>query len=163
MRGIFLLLAFCGASLLVRAQQPPAVTLAALEQRVAAAPDTLFVLNFWATWCRPCVEEMPYFEVAGQHYAPQKVKVIFVSLDLASEYAGRLPAFLKRKHLANEVLWLDEPKIQTKIDAVSADWTGAIPATLFWHAASQTRRFHEGDYTQATLDATLDELLQEIK
>lgn len=144
------------------AQGPPAVTLDALMRRVEAAPDTVFVLNFWATWCRPCVEEMPYFEVAGKEYADRKVKVIFVSLDLKSEYAGRLPAFLKKRRFDNEVLWLDEPKIQTKIDAVDPTWTGAIPATLFLHGRSQLRRFHEGDYNQATLNAALDDILHAI-
>jgi thiol-disulfide isomerase/thioredoxin len=162
MRQLLVILAFLSLSTCLRAQQPASITLEALEQRVAASPDTLFVLNFWATWCRPCIEEMPFFDNAGEAYAAQRVKVIFVSLDLKSELP-RLTTFLRKRRFKAEVCWLDEPKIQTKIDAVSPEWTGAIPATLFVHGTSQTRRFHEGDYDQQGLNSELDLLLSSIK
>jgi thiol-disulfide isomerase/thioredoxin len=162
MRYFLVLMIFLGLSVSVRAQLPAAVTWEALHERAAAGQDTLYVLNFWATWCRPCVEEMPYFEVAGKEFASKKVKVIFVSLDLKSEYEGRLATFLKKRHFDNEVLWLNEPKIQTKIDEINPEWTGAIPATLFFHANSRTQSFHEGDFTQETLNAALADILSRI-
>jgi thiol-disulfide isomerase/thioredoxin len=152
---IFLLFVATGG---LFAQIPPKVTLSGLNARVESHPDTLFVLNYWATWCKPCVLEMPYFEQVAKENANRPMKVIFVSLDLASEYENRLAQFLKRKQLQCEVLFLDEPKIQTKIDEIDPSWTGALPATTFVRKSTQTRIFHEGDYTLESLQSEISKL-----
>ena len=133
------------------AQMTPKVTLAELEARAESNPDTLYIYNFWATWCRPCVEEMPHFDQVSQDYAAKAVKVVFVSLDLPSQYEVKLTQFLKKRKFHAEALWLDEPSIQTKIDLVSSEWTGAIPATLFIRKGAGLRKFHEGDFTLESL------------
>ena len=55
-----------------------------LKQMLSAESDTIYVINFWATWCKPCVKEMPYFEKLGANFADKKLKVILISLDLPS-------------------------------------------------------------------------------
>ncbi len=68
-------------------QQPVhEVTLEQLQEKVIRpANDTLYVVNFWATWCKPCVAELPYFEEAGEKYKSEKIKVLLVSLDFLRE------------------------------------------------------------------------------
>lgn len=131
--------------------QIPKTTLAELEARAESNPDTLYIYNFWATWCRPCVEEMPHFDQVSKDLDSLPVQVVFVSLDLPSEYGQRLPQFLKKRKFHAQALWLDEPKIQTKIDLVSPEWSGAIPATLFIRKSQGLRKFHEGDYSLESL------------
>lgn len=157
------MLLICAFGLLFKvaaAQAPPKTTLEKLNQRVEAHEDTLFIINYWATWCKPCVLEMPHFEQVAEDYREKPVKVIFVSLDLPSEYDNRLAQFLKKKKLKSEVLFLDEPKIQSKIDEVDPAWTGALPATVFVKTYTGTRVFHEGDFTLESLRAEISKLVQ---
>ena len=51
--------------------------------------DTTYVINFWAMWCKPCVEELPYFETIRKNYSDKKVKVILVSLDFGNNVEER--------------------------------------------------------------------------
>ena len=58
----------------LQAQDIPVIEdFATLEARMNQPTDTLIVYNFWATWCRPCVAELPYFEKLNQEYAEKKV------------------------------------------------------------------------------------------
>ena len=63
------------------AQEIPFIKTAQLEQWLNADTDTVYVLNFWATWCGPCVAELPEFEKLNEKYAAQKVKVVLISTD----------------------------------------------------------------------------------
>lgn len=93
--------------------------------------DTTYVVNFWATWCGPCVKELPYFEQLTEAYKDHKVKVILVSLDFPKKMDRKLLPFLKKRQLKSDVVLLDDPKTNKWIDMVDPSWSGAIPVTLF--------------------------------
>lgn len=116
--------------------------------------DRVRVVNFWATWCRPCVAEMPFFESLPERI-PQ-AEVIFVSFDQAEELQARVIPFLQRHNIRSKVLLLDETDFNAFIDLVDPTWSGAIPATVF---LGKSRRFHEGELTRARLDEIVLELL----
>lgn len=94
------------------------------------ANDTLYVINFWATWCAPCVEEMPYFEKLHDETQGQKVKVLLVSLDFKKDLETKLIPFLKERKLQPQVIQLADGRYNDWIDRVSPEWSGAIPATI---------------------------------
>jgi thiol-disulfide isomerase/thioredoxin len=144
----------------LRAQKPEMIKMPALENIWNSDNDTLYVLNFWATWCQPCVAEMPFFDRVQQETEAQKVKVIFVSLDFKSEYESRLVAFLNRKKIYSRVVMLNEPKYNDWMPKVDSVWTGAMPATLFVQHSRGIRVFHEGTFTYATLKTQVDSLLK---
>lgn len=100
-----------------------------LLSRIEKNNDTLYILNFWATWCKPCVQELPDFEKINTEYKNQKVKVILVTLDFKEELKKRVIPFIKKNKYTTEVILLDEVD-GSFIDKVSKAWTGAIPATL---------------------------------
>jgi thiol-disulfide isomerase/thioredoxin len=100
-----------------------------LLSRIEKNNDTLYIVNFWATWCKPCVQELPDFEKINQEYKTQKVKVILVTLDFKEELKKRVIPFIKKNKYTSEVILLDEFD-GSFIDKVSKDWSGAIPATL---------------------------------
>lgn len=100
-----------------------------LLSRIEKNNDTLYIVNFWATWCKPCVQELPDFEKINAEYKNQKVKVILVTLDFKEELKKRVVPFIKKNKYTTEVILLDEVD-GSFIDKVSKDWSGAIPATL---------------------------------
>ncbi|MBT8232780.1 MAG: TlpA family protein disulfide reductase [Saprospiraceae bacterium] len=103
--------------------------------------DTTYVINFWATWCGPCVKELPYFEDLSERYDDKPVKVILVSLDFEKQIDKRLIPFLNKKEIKSEVVLLLDPKESTWIDKVDSEWSGAIPITLL--KSKNKSEFHE--------------------
>ncbi len=106
--------------------------------------DTTYIINFWATWCKPCVEELPYFEQLTAQYQSEKVKVILISLDFKKQIERKLIPFLKKHNLQSEVRVLYEPDANAWIDKVDPRWTGAIPATVIYKG--ERREFYEQSF-----------------
>lgn len=94
--------------------------------------DTTYVINFWAMWCKPCVEELPGFEKIRKNYSNKKVKVILISLDFGKNVEDRLTNFLARKKMNTHVVLLDDPDANSWIGKVDAKWDGALPATVIY-------------------------------
>lgn len=93
---------------------------------------TTYVINFWATWCAPCVKELPYFEQLQEKYADKGVEVILVSLDMPKMYETHLIPFVKKKNIELKIIALDDPKQNAWIPKVDENWSGAIPATYIY-------------------------------
>ena len=123
---------------------------AGLEYFLKQKNDTTYVVNFWATWCVPCVAELPNFEKINANYKKNKVKVILVSLDMAKMIDTRLLPFIKEKQIKSEVLLLRDPDADSWISKVDSTWSGAIPATLIYNA--DMRKFYEKSFTYDELE-----------
>ena len=106
--------------------------------------DTTYIINFWATWCKPCVEELPYFEQLTNTYQDQKVKVILVSLDFKKQLEKKLLPFIKKHQLQSEVLVLLDTNENEWVDKVDPSWSGAIPVTLVYK--NKKRAFYEESF-----------------
>lgn len=99
--------------------------------------DTTYVVNFWATWCSPCVKELPHFQKLYQEYKDKKVHLILVSLDFEDQLERKFYPFLKKNQLEGEVLLLSQKGMNDWIGKINADWEGALPATLLYKGAKQ--------------------------
>ncbi len=115
--------------------------------------DTIYVVNFWATWCVPCVEELPYFEKIDSLYKDKKVKVILVSTDFKKDIDSRLVPFIEKKKLKCEVNFLDELYDNEWIPKVDSLWQGNIPATRIYSPKTKDNSFVPGDIGFAQLDS----------
>ncbi|WP_340202839.1 TlpA disulfide reductase family protein [Ascidiimonas sp. W6] len=104
----------------------------AFEKFLQKDDGTTYVINFWATWCAPCVKELPYFEQLQEKYADKDVEVILVSLDMPKMYETHLIPFVKKKNLELKIIALDDPKQNSWIPKVDKNWSGAIPATYIY-------------------------------
>ncbi|MDZ4682998.1 MAG: redoxin domain-containing protein [Saprospiraceae bacterium] len=107
--------------------------------------DTTYVVNFWATWCKPCVEELPWFEQLHEQFQDQKVKVVLVSLDFKKDLEKKLLPFVQSRKLKSTVLALTDSGYQNWIDKVSPAWGGAIPVTLVYNA--RKRAFKDDQFS----------------
>ena len=99
-----------------------------LEKTVLNDNNTTYVVNFWATWCAPCVKELPHFEQLNSEN--KNLKVVLVSLDFKNQYEAKLLPFLKKKDIKSEVVLLADKDYNTWLPTVDKDWSGSIPATL---------------------------------
>ena len=107
-------------------------TFGAFEKQFIQSPpkDTIVVLNFWATWCKPCIQEMPYFSALDQDTSLGPIKVILVSLDLPSALDTRVKPFVEQRKITSEVVILGDGNANAWINKIDSNWSGAIPATL---------------------------------
>ncbi|MBP9151705.1 MAG: redoxin domain-containing protein [Flavobacteriales bacterium] len=140
------------------AQTVPIINVNQLESRLENGADTTFVVNFWATWCGPCVKELPFFETLGANNSSEKFKVLLVTLDFVENLESKVIPFISNKEIKSEVLLLDEGNPNEWIPRVSEKWSGAIPATIFVNTQKKTRHFHEGSFKEGELEAKLLEL-----
>jgi thiol-disulfide isomerase/thioredoxin len=119
--------------------------------------DSIYVVNFWATWCAPCVREIPAFEALNEKYKDQKVKVLLVSLDFPNQLESRVIPFVERMKMKSEVLLLNDPNSNRWIPLVSEEWTGAIPATVIY--SKDFRGFYEQEFHFEELEEIIKPLL----
>lgn len=153
-----LLLLLIATSLGVRAQNIPFIQKETLQQWLNADTDTVYVLNFWATWCAPCVEELPAFEKLHKEYGPKKVKVVLISTDFKRNVESKLKPFVKRKNLQSLVVFMDEPNPNNWVNMVSPEWSGALPATLIVYKRKNIALFFEKQLNYETLEEMMNGL-----
>jgi thiol-disulfide isomerase/thioredoxin len=140
----------------------PRVTVASFDdlQKETALrnDDTLYVVNFWATWCEPCVKELPAFQSAYKKFASKKVKMVYVSMNSAKEIAT-VEKFVEAKDMKPEVLLLGTNNPNAWIDKVDSSWGGSIPATVMYRHGKKLY-FHEGDFTEDKLNSIIQSKLK---
>lgn len=129
-----------------------------LQGYLTKKDETTYVINFWATWCLPCVKELPHFETLNKNYNDKGVKVILVSLDMPKKIETNLIPFIIKKKLQSEVIHLDDPDANTWIEKVAKEWSGSIPATLIYNKESQ--KFYERSFTYEELENELKTILK---
>lgn len=114
-----------------------------LEKDIFIHNDTTYVINFWATWCNPCVKELPYFENLNNKYVGQKIKVILISLDLKNQIESKLKPFIEKGNYKSKIVLLLDNKYNTWIEKVDSNWSGSIPATLLIKGNNRIFAEHE--------------------
>lgn len=143
---IFIFIIFLG-SFGVKAQNVSVIKYDVFEQLSKKQNDTTYVFNFWATWCKPCVAELPGFEQLNANSKNEKVKVILISLDFKRDLDSKLKKFITDKNIQSQVYLLDELNYNSWIDKVDQSWGGSIPATLIVNNSKNYRKFFEREFT----------------
>ncbi len=116
--------------------------------------DTVYVINFWATWCKPCVKEFPDFEKLNKEYKSKNVKVYMVSLDFPDKLEELVIPFIEKNNVKSNVIHLTDTDANKWINKVSPLWSGAIPATMIYKGNSA--EFHEESMTYEELKAIVE-------
>ena len=111
-------------------QPIPKIKITAIEKIINTPGNQIWVISFWATFCKPCVAEIPSFIRITDKYQSSHVKLMLVSLDLPSYYPAKIIAFAKKHHFNTSITWLNETNADYFCPKVDAQWNGAIPATL---------------------------------
>lgn len=150
--SIFLLLSISKIS----AQPIRVIKFNELQGIIQSNSPSIQVINFWATWCAPCVKELPLFEKLNAENK-ESIKITLINLDFADKI-DRVKSFVDRKKMKSEVFLLDEIDYNQWIDKVDKQWGGAIPATLVINPQNGKRKFIERELDEGELEKMIEEV-----
>jgi thiol-disulfide isomerase/thioredoxin len=122
--------------------------------------DTIYIVNFWATWCVPCVKELPSFSIVHDLYKDKPVKVLLVSFDFKEQYPAKLQAWVSKKKLRPEVIWFSETNPTEYIPKIAPQWEGGLPATLLVNNKTGAQKFKADEITLDELKTWIDQQLK---
>lgn len=154
---LLITLFFVGADL--SAQSIQKLSIRQLTQWIDTSTTPL-VINFWASWCAPCVREIPWFEKNIAKYSDKKLKLLLVSLDFADDYPDAIVAFAKKHNYQSEIVWLNESNPDSFCPKIDKSWDGTIPVSLFVNNAKKYRQFFNQQLPEPRLEQELQKLVQ---
>ena len=128
-----------------------------MEKYLHLEDDKTYIVNFWATWCAPCVKELPEFEELYHKYKEKNVELVLVSLDYPDQYESKLKPFMIKHNLQGRVICLDDAAMNVWIPKVNDEWDGGLPATLIYN--KNKRGFFYRTFTYDELEAELKHFL----
>ena len=142
------------------AQQIKKVKIDELQKIIAETKKPLIV-NFWATWCIPCIEELPYFLEEYNSHKKDSLQLLLVSMDFKEEFPGTVVKFAKKRKITAPILWLDETNADFFCPKIDSSWGGAIPASVFINPKTGYRRFYEEQMSHEQLKKEIMAILSE--
>lgn len=148
-------LLFFMAAATLKAQHYRSVNADQLMAQVTAK-DTTYIVNFWATWCGPCVKELPVFDTLQRNFKGKPVKILLVSFDFKEDYQQKLAAYVSKKKPLPEIVWFSETNADEFIPKIDNRWGGALPGTLVIHR--NHKWFHEGTVTVTEVTQAVTEI-----
>lgn len=126
--------------------------------KMADTAKSPLVINFWATWCAPCVNELKWFEKTIAEY--KNVNILLVSLDYGEDYPNGIAKFAKSKGYKAPIVWLNETDANMFCAKVDKRWQGTIPVTLMVNNAKGYREFYDHQLPEAQLKLALNKLVE---
>jgi thiol-disulfide isomerase/thioredoxin len=161
MRLSFFIITFFSLTLLsvnLNGQQAiPVLDFAEFEPQLHLDNDTVYLVNFWATWCVPCIKELPAIEKIAEEFKNDKLKIILVSLDIPNQLNNRLIPFIRKHQVKSKVIVLNDPDFNQWINRVDPNWSGAIPASLIY--TKSQRSFYEQSFSYGELETIIKQIL----
>lgn len=157
LRVLSFCLLFITISISGKAQQAELIKLSQLQTLIEEKSDQIKVINFWATWCAPCVKELPLFESLNQDRKDAKVILVSMDIDLDPN-PEKVYKFVARKKILSQVVILDERDPNAWINKIDKSWSGALPSTLFINTATGKRKFVEREMHAGDLEKFMEEV-----
>ena len=108
------------------------ISSADLRKHLDNGKDTTYVIDFWATWCEPCIRELPVFEQLHRDSDNKKMKVLLVSIDKEKKLNNVLRPFIRYHDLKSKVFLLNEPK--EFIHQLYPAWKGDLPLAVIYNS-----------------------------
>jgi thiol-disulfide isomerase/thioredoxin len=130
-------------------------------QEYIAKSDKPLVVNFWATYCGPCIKEIPYFQEVVKQYEKKGVKLLLVSLDFKESFPQKIDSFANKRKFASKIVWLDETNADYFCPKVDTTWSGAMPATLFINNKMGHHSFFEEEMSKEKFETEIRKILDD--
>ena len=142
------------------AQNIPSYKIHQLDSLIENSNNPM-IINFWATFCVPCIEEIPYFINKTNEYHDQQVSLLLVSLDLPDYYPAKIASFARKQNFNAPLAWLNETDADLFCPQINESWSGAIPATLFINNKTGYRKFFEEQLSELMLETEIKAMLKQ--
>lgn len=153
-----LALAACALAALTHAQKLTPVDDAGYPQLIASAKGKVVLVNFWATWCKPCRAEMPALEKLAEKLKPRGFELITISNDEASKQPLALKA-LAEYGISRPTFWRKTADDDKFCDAIDAKWGGVLPALFLYDRSGKKVKSFFGETPVPTIEAAIRKLL----
>ncbi len=158
MKKVFITISFISIAFLGISQSIKKVKINDLLQEINASAEPT-IINFWASWCKPCLEEIPWMEQNVDSIKNTPIKLILVSLDIKADYPDNITAFVQKNKYHSEVVWLDESNANMYCPKIDRDWFGNLPVTLFINRKKGYRKFYNQQISAPQFKIALQKLL----
>jgi thiol-disulfide isomerase/thioredoxin len=132
-----------------------------VQKLLSSTNDTTYVINFWATWCTPCVKEYPAFQALAAKHKDEKVRVVMLSLDFLKEYDKTFAPYMAKHPINGSAYLFDEPDYNSWINKIDKDWQGEIPVTVIVNGSKHVRAFLPHDFTTESLEQTFTQTIKQ--
>jgi thiol-disulfide isomerase/thioredoxin len=142
---------------LLLAQDAEQIHLKDLQNAINTPSERIQVFNFWATWCGPCVKEIPLFEKLNQENKSVEVTLVSMDYDLDPN-PDKVNRFVARKKIQSKVVILAETDPNSWIDKIDKDWSGALPSTLIINTKSGKRKLVQKELREGDLEKLIEEV-----
>lgn len=113
--------------------------------------NQLLVINFWGTWCRPCIEEIPYFEKVHRAYQNKGIAIVGVA---TKDSLSVVRKFIAQRGITYKIALDDQDKITTAFGGMRV-----LPTTIFIDNQNNVVKIHKGFLAQRELDRNIKNLL----
>lgn len=144
----------------VNSQSIPKWKITDLEEYIAKS-DTPVIVNFWATYCVPCIKEIPYFQEVVRQYEEKGVKLLLVSLDFRESFPDKISSFADKRKFTSPIVWLDETDADYFCPRVDSTWSGVMPATLFINNKKGHRSFFEEEMSKEEFESEIRKIVND--
>ncbi len=147
---IFLLTSTAQAAVTVTPADAPT-----LKKAIASQKGHVVLVNFWATWCGPCVAEFPAIVQISRQYRREGLSVIAVSADSRKDVAAKVVPFLVKQRVAFPVYLERSADPEDFINALDPSWQGDLPRTFIYDRQGRRVKTLTGEQTAQSLSAAL--------
>lgn len=132
----------------------------ALDNIISENKDKVILFNYWATWCKPCVEEFPDLMKIYKNYKDKDFKLVFVSLDFGEDFKDEITDFLKKNGVDFDTYYNNFNKDEELLNYVSKDWEGAIPGTFIYDKEGKLKKSLIGKHDYDEFKTAIDKYLK---
>lgn len=143
----------------INAQTIPRWKMPELEEYINQS-ETPVIISFWATYCIPCVKEIPYFQERVNNYKEKGVKLLLVSMDFEESYPEHIIKFSDKMKFTAPIVWLDEVNADYFCPKIDSNWSGVMPATLFINNKTGYRSFFEEQLPEIKFDGEINKMIK---
>jgi len=131
-----------------------------IKRAISAERGHVVVVNFWATWCEPCVAEFPDLVKFEARYRKKGVMVMAVSADMRKDIAGKVQPFVTKQHATFPQFLQVSNDPEDFINAFDTTWQGDLPRTFIYDKSGKLVKSLSGQHTMKDFAAAVDPLLK---
>ena len=118
--------------------------------------DTTYVVNFFTTFYKPSIEEIPVIKCVVNTFKQFKVKLLFVSLDTKKIYEKGLKAFSTKYKLNKELVWINEANAGFIYSKIDTNWKGVSHGTVIVNFKNEQKHFYKENFTEASFARAIE-------